>query len=78
MTDAASVSLHGIANHSRGNPMNLQLTQIRAQHHIADLQRAADHRWPAATTDAEPAKPRRKPARQRWIVLSLVTDRRRG
>ena len=58
--------------------MNLQLTQLRAQHHIADLQRAADHRRLAATTNAEPAKPRRKSARRRWIVLSLVTDRRHG
>ena len=58
--------------------MNAQLTHLRAQHHIADLQRAADHRWPAATTNAEPAKPRRKSARRRWIVLSLVTARRRG
>jgi hypothetical protein len=58
--------------------MNLQLTRIRAQHHIADLQRAADHRWLAATTNAESGKLRRKSARQRWIVLSLVTDRRRG
>ena len=58
--------------------MNSQLTHLRAQHHIADLQRAADQRWPAATTNAEPAKPRRKSARRRWLVLSLVTDRRRG
>jgi hypothetical protein len=58
--------------------MNAQLTHIRAQHHIAELQRAADHRWPAATANAKPAKPRRRSARQRWIVLSLVTDRRRG
>jgi hypothetical protein len=58
--------------------MTSHMTHLRAQHHIADLQRAADHRWPAATTNAEPAKPRRKSTRRRWIVLSLVTDHRRG
>jgi hypothetical protein len=58
--------------------MNLQLTHLRAQQHIADLQRAADRTRLAATTNTEPAKPRRTSARRRWIVLSLVTDRRRG
>jgi hypothetical protein len=58
--------------------MNAQLTHLRAQHHIADLQRGADHPPLLATTNAEPAKPRRTSARRRWTVLSLVTDRRRG
>ena len=58
--------------------MNLQLTHVRAQQHIADLQREADHASLAATTNAEPAKPRRTSARRRWIVLSPLTDRRRG
>ena len=58
--------------------MTSHMTHLRAQHHIADLRRAADHRWPADTTNAEPAKPRRKSARRRWIVLSLVTARRSG
>ncbi len=58
--------------------MNAQLTHLRAQHHIADLQRAADHARRTATTNAEPAKPRGTSARGRWIVLSPVTDRRRG
>jgi hypothetical protein len=58
--------------------MNAQLTHLRAQHHIADLQRAADHSRLAAWSNAEPAKPRRTSARRRWLVLSLVTDRRRG
>jgi hypothetical protein len=39
MTDAASSSLHGIANQSRGNPMTSHMTHLRAQHHIADLRR---------------------------------------
>ena len=58
--------------------MTSHMTHLRAQHHVTDMRRAADHRWLAATTDAEPAKPRRTSARRRWIVLSLVTDRRRG
>ena len=61
--------------------MNAQLTHLRAQQHIADLQRQADHARLAATTDAEPAtsgKPRRTSARRRWLVLTLVTDRRRA
>lgn len=60
--------------------MNTQLTYLCAQHHIADLQRAADHARLAATTNSEPAKPskaRRTSARRCWIVLSPVTDRRR-
>jgi hypothetical protein len=58
--------------------MNAHLTHLRAQQHIADLQRAADHTRLAATPNAKPAKPRHTSARRRWIVLSLVTDRRRG
>jgi hypothetical protein len=57
--------------------MTSHMTHLRAQHHIADLQRAAARPWLAAT-NTEPAKPRRKSARRRWIVLSLVTDHRRG
>ena len=78
MTDAESSSLHDIANHSRGIPMTSHMTHLLAQHHIADLLRAADHRRLAATISAEPAKPRRKSARRRWLVLSLVTARRHG
>jgi len=58
--------------------MNAQLTRLRAQHHTADLHREAEHAPLAATTNAEPAKPRRTSARGRWIVLSPVTARRRG
>ncbi len=58
--------------------MNAQLTHLRAQHHTADLHRQADRTRLAATTNAEPAKPRRTSARRRWLVLSLVTDHRRG
>jgi len=58
--------------------MNSQLTALCARQHIADLQRKADHARLAATTDAEPAKPRRTSARRRWIVLSPAADRRRG
>ena len=58
--------------------MSSHLTHLRAQRQIADLQRQADHAALAATTNAEPAKPRRTSARRRWIVLSPVTDRRRG
>jgi len=53
--------------------MNAQLTQIRAQHHIADLQRTAAHRRHAPATDAEPAKPQRVAPLQHWLVLSLLT-----
>ena len=56
--------------------MNLQLTHIRSQHHIADLQRTAAERRRTATTDAEPAKPRQASTRRHWIVLSLWTARR--
>jgi hypothetical protein len=55
------------------------MTHLRAQHHIADLQRAADRPWLAAMTNAKPAKaakPRRTSVRRRWIALSLLTDRR--
>jgi hypothetical protein len=55
-----------------------QLTQLRAQQHIADLYRGAGRAQLAATTDPEPAKRRRASARRRWIVLPLVTDRRPG
>jgi hypothetical protein len=53
--------------------MTSHMTHLRAQHHIADLQRAADHRWPADTTNAKPARPRRAFTLHRWIVLSLLT-----
>jgi hypothetical protein len=56
--------------------MNSQLTHLRTQQHTADLQREADHARFAATTNVEPAKPRRTSNRRRWLVLSLVTDRR--
>ncbi len=58
--------------------MNAQLTHLHAQQYIADLQRQADHARLAATTDTEPAKPRRTSAPRRWLVLTLVTDRRRA
>jgi hypothetical protein len=77
MTDAASSSLHGIAKPHMGNPMTSQLTQLRAQQHIAYLQREADYSRRAATSDAKPAKPRRTSARPRWIFLPLVPNRRR-
>jgi hypothetical protein len=58
--------------------MNSQLTHLLTQQHIADLQREADHARFAATTNPAPAKRRRTSARRHWMVLSLVTDRRRG
>jgi hypothetical protein len=58
--------------------MTSHMTHLRAEQYIADMRRAADHRWLATTPDAEPAKPRRKSARRRWLVLSLVAARRSG
>jgi hypothetical protein len=42
MTHAASSSLHRTANNFMEDPMSAQLTHLRAQHHVADLQRKAD------------------------------------
>jgi hypothetical protein len=73
MTDAASSSLHGIANQSRGNPMTSHMTHLRAQHHIADLRRethaAVSRRRRGAASSVnpgflgQPRLPRSTPAR---------------